>query len=45
MTGETQEELTPIELLRKKLKSAIDEERYEDAAHIRDEINKLAASN
>lgn len=43
--SETQHELTPIEILRKKLEAAVAEERYEDAARIRDEINKLTASN
>lgn len=43
--SEPPHELTPIEILRKKLESAIAEERYEDAAHIRDEINKLTVSN
>jgi bifunctional DNase/RNase len=38
-------EMTPIEVLRKKLEAAITEERYEDAARLRDEINKLATSN
>lgn len=42
---EPQHELTPIEIMRKKLELAIAEERYEDAAHIRDEINKMTASN
>ncbi|MBN1577474.1 MAG: bifunctional nuclease family protein [Chitinispirillaceae bacterium] len=44
-SDEPQHELTPIEVLRKKLESAVAEERYEDAARIRDEINKLTTSN
>lgn len=43
--AETASEMTPIELLRKKLNTAIAEERYEDAAQLRDEINKLTTSN
>jgi bifunctional DNase/RNase len=35
----------PIEILRKRLEAAITEERYEDAAHLRDEINNHTASN
>ncbi|NLG15940.1 MAG: hypothetical protein GX556_01260 [Fibrobacter sp.] len=38
-------ELTPLEALQKQLKTAIQEERYEDAARIRDEIDKTARSN
>ena len=38
-------EMTPVEQLRRKLKTAITEERYEDAARLRDEINKLTTSN
>ena len=38
-------EMTPLETLQKKLKRAIDEERYEDAAKIRDEIDNIAKSN
>ena len=43
--SETAVELTPIEILRKKLETAIAEERYEDAAQLRDEISKLTTSN
>ncbi|HON10403.1 MAG TPA: DUF151 domain-containing protein [Chitinispirillaceae bacterium] len=39
------QELTPLEALQKQLKAAIEEERYEDAAKLRDEIDKLAKSN
>ncbi len=37
--------LSPIELLQKQLQKAISEERYEDAAGIRDEIDKMTNSN
>jgi hypothetical protein len=37
--------LTTMEVLQKQLKQAIKDERYEDAARIRDEINKLGKSN
>jgi Uncharacterized conserved protein len=36
---------TPLEALKEKLRKAIQEERYEDAALLRDEINKMAKSN
>jgi len=38
-------ELTTVELLRKQLETAITAERYEEAARLRDEINKLTQSN
>jgi bifunctional DNase/RNase len=38
-------ELSPIESLKQKLEKAIKEERYEDAAKLRDEINKAVKSN
>lgn len=38
-------ELTPLEALKRQLKKAINEERYEDAAKIRDEIEKMTKSN
>lgn len=38
-------EAPPLEALKEKLKRAIQEERYEDAALLRDEINKMAKSN
>jgi uncharacterized protein len=37
--------LSPIELLQNQLQKAISEERYEDAAGIRDEIDKMTNSN
>jgi protein-arginine kinase activator protein McsA len=39
------QDLTPLEALQKQLKAAIEEERYEDAARLKDEIDKLAKSN
>ncbi len=38
-------ELTPLEALKADLAKAIREERYEDAARLRDELNKLTKSN
>ncbi len=38
-------DLTPLEALQRQLKRAIEEERYEDAAALRDEIEKQAKSN
>jgi uncharacterized protein len=38
-------DLTPMEVLKSKLQRAIEEERYEDAAHLKDEIDKMAKSN
>ena len=35
---------TPLETARRKLQAAIDEERYEDAARLRDEISRLEQS-
>ena len=43
--NETQPELSPPESLKQQLTKAIQEERYEDAARLRDEINKLTKSN
>lgn len=40
-----EKEMTVLEVLQKKLEKAIKEERYEDAAKIRDEIKKLTTSN
>lgn len=37
--------LSPLESLQKQLQKAITEERYEDAAEIRDEIDKMTSSN
>lgn len=42
---ESEHGLTTLEVLQRQLKQAIQEERYEDAARIRDEINKLDKSN
>jgi len=42
---EPEQTLTPLESLQKQLKKAIAEERYEDAAKIRDEINKMINTN
>jgi uncharacterized protein len=38
-------DLTPLETLQRQLRRAIDEERYEEAARIRDDINKMTKSN
>jgi bifunctional DNase/RNase len=38
---EKAEEKSPLEVLKKNLDKAVEEERYEDAAKIRDEIKKL----
>ncbi|HEX2956521.1 MAG TPA: bifunctional nuclease family protein [Chitinispirillaceae bacterium] len=38
-------QLSPLEHLNKQLKNAITEERYEDAAKFRDEIDRLSNSN
>jgi uncharacterized protein len=40
-----QPELTPLDALKEKLDKAVQEERYEDAAKIRDEIKKMTSSN
>lgn len=42
---ETEKELTPLEALKADLAKAIREERYEDAARLRDKLNKLTKSN
>jgi hypothetical protein len=42
---ETENGLTTMEVLQKQLQQAIKEERYEDAARIRDEIKKFGQSN
>jgi uncharacterized protein len=36
---------SPLDALRQKLDSAVTEERYEDAARLRDELKKLTSSN
>lgn len=38
-------DLSPIESLQKQLKKAIQDEKYEEAAKLRDEIEKIAQSN
>lgn len=38
-------ELTPVESLQKQLKKAIKDEKYEEAAKLRDEIEKITQSN
>ena len=38
-------ELTPLDRLKAQIQKAIDDERYEDAAKLRDEINKLTKHN
>jgi uncharacterized protein len=38
-------DMLPVESLQKQLQKAISEERYEDAAEIRDEIDKMTKSN
>jgi uncharacterized protein len=48
--NETQENLTnkllsPLESLQSQLQNAIQEERYEEAAHLRDEIGRMMKSN
>jgi uncharacterized protein len=43
--NDSSREPTTVELLRKQLTTAITEERYEQAARLRDEINKLTQSN
>lgn len=42
---EAETNLTPLEQLNRKLQKAISDEKYEDAARIRDEISKLTKSN
>jgi bifunctional DNase/RNase len=42
---EDETKLSPLELLNKQLHNAISEERYEDAAKFRDEIDRLSNSN
>jgi uncharacterized protein len=44
-SAENRQEMTPVEQLRSRLETAITEERYEDAATLRDEISKLTNSN
>jgi len=42
---EDEVELSPLEALQKQLKKAIQDEKYEEAAKLRDEIEKIAQSN
>jgi len=42
---EEEKNLSPLEALQKKLKKAIQDEKYEEAAKLRDEIEKIAQSN
>ncbi len=42
---EDETQLSPLELLNKRLNTAVSEERYEDAAKYRDEIDRLSNSN
>ena len=44
-SGSTSVSLTPIEALEKDLQKAVDEERYEDAAKLRDRIKHLKESH
>lgn len=44
-TADPSWKLSPLEQLRKKLENSISDERYEEAALIRDEMNKLTKSN
>lgn len=43
--NENDMELTPVESLQKQLKKAIKDEKYEEAAKLRDEIEKITQSN
>ncbi len=42
---EDEKNLSPLEALQKRLKKAIQDEKYEEAAKLRDEIEKIAQSN
>lgn len=44
-TDDSDPSLSPLDKLQKKLERAILEERYEDAAELRDEIDKMSNSN
>jgi protein-arginine kinase activator protein McsA len=39
--SQPEKELSPLEVLQRKLEQAVIDERYEDAAKARDEINRL----
>jgi protein-arginine kinase activator protein McsA len=40
-----QKKLTPLEMLQQQLDKAVEEERYEDAAKLRDEIKRYEGSS
>lgn len=42
---EPRKEISPVEALQKRLEKAVAEERYEDAAQLRDELKRLTNSN
>lgn len=42
---ESKKEISPVEALKQQLARAVTEERYEDAAKLRDELKRLASSN
>jgi uncharacterized protein len=44
-TGNAGEKLSPVELLKQNLGKAVKDERYEDAARIRDEIRRIEESH
>jgi uncharacterized protein len=43
--AEQEEPVSPLDALKKKLAKAVEEERYEDASKLRDEIKKMTSSN
>ncbi|MDD5482305.1 MAG: DUF151 domain-containing protein [Kiritimatiellae bacterium] len=43
--GELQQKISPVEKLKQRLAKAVAEERYEDAAKLRDELKQLTSSN
>lgn len=43
--GQSGSEMSSVDMLKKKLKQAIDNEEYEEAARIRDHIRKIESSN
>jgi uncharacterized protein len=45
LNDESETELSVLDVLNKKLSVAINEERYEEAAHLRDEIQRMVKSN
>jgi bifunctional DNase/RNase len=44
-TANAAPEISPLDALKQKLDAAVEEERYEDAAKLRDELKKLTRSN